>query len=298
MRLRSVAPWFHSRTESRTEPMTYRIWKYIWQHIPKIQGSDLFDRIESEPWDLLIILDACRYDVLREICDIGVVERARSPASTTGEFLQGAAATDLFTNTTYVSANPQVTKYAPSTDCNLISVFEDKWDSELNTVQPSDVYTESISAVKRGERTVAHTLQPHYPHICEIDGSVRPVVNGLHPAERRGLEEKPEMQAALSRGMVSLNDARKSYELATQFAWVAARDVALELAEEGYSTAITSDHGELFGEWGFVEHPFGVRVKDLVSVPWLTIKPREAGTRAHTQDATVEDQLKALGYAE
>jgi hypothetical protein len=291
------APWFHTDASDEQEPFSYRGWKYVWQHLPINTDSDLFERIETVTWDLLIVLDACRYDVLAELCDIGVVERTTSPASSTPEFLRAADAVDLFSDTTYVSANPQVDKHSPG-DCTLLRLFADHWDPDLSTVIPGTVYSEAIPRVRDGERVVAHTLQPHYPHVCEVDDTVRPVVNGLHPNEIPSLSEESVVQAALATGLVDLDTAWRSYRLATAFAWRRARSVALTLAEEGYTTAITADHGELFGEWGFVEHPVGVRVQEVITVPWLVVRPHEGEESDDRATETVEHRLRALGYAE
>lgn len=37
---------------------------------------------------------------------------------------------------------------------------------------------------------------------------------------------------------------------------------------------LTADHGECFGEYGVYAHPSGVRIDELVKVPWIVLKDR------------------------
>lgn len=296
MALGRFAPWFKLRESDTEEHVLYRAWKRMNQAIPRTRRPNLFSLIAREEWDLLIILDACRYDVLRQVCDIGVVSKAISPASCTPTFLQEAYRRQIFDDTVYVSANPQVKKHSPSEGCDLQVVSDTHWDDYLNTVPPERVYDKAAASVHDGNRVVAHTLQPHYPHICEIDGVVSPVVNGLHPREQEKITDTSQIQAALSTGTLSLTDSRRSYEIATRFAWVRARDLAVELSQEGYKTVITSDHGELFGEWGLVEHPCNVSIEELVSVPWFVLEPGDVEKLEESVRTSVDDQLQALGY--
>lgn len=289
------APWFWTGSESEREPRSYRAWKYAWQKRPTFANPDLFDRIENSDWDLLIILDACRFDTLKEISDSCVIRDAVSPASSTPEFLRRARAADVFENSTYVSANPQVKEHPPTDESGIVDLSETAWNAPLGTVPPSAVYARSKESVREGESVVAHTLQPHYPHICEIDGDTCPVPNGLHPKQHDSLEPDANFQATLASGKIDLDEAKQSYRAALTYSWRKASEVAKGLAKDGYVVVITSDHGELFGEWGFVEHPVGVRVQDLVTVPWVRFDPNifpELGDF----ETPIEGRLEALGY--
>jgi len=294
-----LAPWFGSRTVGDREPRSYRAWKALWQRLPTGRGSTLFDRIRANEWDLLVILDACRFDTLASLADCCVVERERSPASSTPEFLAAAAETGLFSEATYLSANPQVNDHPPGGG-RLADISGSDWDPDLETVPPDAVYEAALPMVREGEQVVAHTLQPHYPHITELDGEVRPVPGGVHPANHDVLAEQSSLQAVLAQGGIDLEEARQSHRIATRYAWDRARETALELAREGYTVAVTADHGELFGEWGFVEHPVGVRLPGVVDVPWVQIGPTafDQETAADADDSGVTDRLEALGYVE
>jgi hypothetical protein len=290
------APWFH--TTSAGEPFSYRAWKWLVQQRSSLGWSgDLFERIERTSWDLLIILDACRYDTLSTVADCAVVDRAVSPVSATPEFLAASADRDLFGDAVYVSANPQTDKQNPVPKGTLVDVSESGWDEYLATVPPSAVYEETLDHVEDGQRVVAHTLQPHFPHICQVGDSVVPVPGGFHPEQMDvGVAGDLKMQQALASGNASVETARRSYTVATRFAWSGALAVVVKALERDLTVCITSDHGELFGEWGLAEHPVGVDIKKLIEVPWVVFDPRQKGKDDETP--SVSKRLASLGYVE
>jgi hypothetical protein len=297
-----LAPWFRAGTGD-TEPFSYRAWKWGLQQALTLTSwnHDLFDRLRQTDWDVVLILDSCRYDVLADVATEAAIERACSPATATQQFLERAAADGVFNESTYISANPQTSRQVPGDGVDLVNVHESGWDDSLNTVPPEVVYDEVRRRVDSNGQVVAHTVQPHYPHICEFGGRLRAVPNGLHPTEL-GLAGDSEgglqIQDYLARGAVDLDLARRSYRAAVKYAWEQARNLAAELAEEGYTTVVTADHGELFGEWGLVEHPVDIPVAGLVEVPWLFVRPRGRSADASVPEESVDERLAALGYVE
>lgn len=276
------------------EPVAYRAWKWTLQQRSRLGWeSDLFERVAETDWDLLILLDACRYDVLDEVATEVVVQRATSPASATPSFLDLAREAGVFDGTVYVSANPQTEDRRLGEDVTHVPLYRDRWDPTLSTVRPETVYGEVRDRVG-GDPVVAHTVQPHFPHVCEVAGETIPVPHGLHPARfEDGLDPSKKLQNLLADGDVSLSRARRSYRASVAFAWNRAKTVAGELAAEGYTVAITADHGELFGDRGLVGHPSRVNVRPLVTVPWVVFEPTETAD----VDDSVEQRLTALGYA-
>lgn len=259
------------------------------------RGPDLFDRLQAVDWDVLLILDACRFDVLSAVAETAVVRPVRSPASSTPEFLEHARERGVFEGATYVSANPQTGKKRPGEDISLRPVYEEAWENRLGTVPAERVFRAVRNELDESNTVVGHVMQPHYPHICRIDGHTLPVPNGLHPREFKDSNlEASGLQALLASGAVNLDRARRSYEICVRYAWESASSFAASLASEGYQVAVTADHGESFGERGFVEHPVGIRIDPLVTVPWVTF-----GSGSNEGDQTgTEDQLKALGYVD
>ena len=294
------APWFRSEKEYDQPPLSYRSWRkkkekrYLFGW-----SSDLFDRIEETDWDLVIILDACRYDYLSQIASSVVVERSISPVCNTGDFVKKAKETNVFRGSKYISVNPRPGEIKPG-DVDVIPVWEEKsWDLNLRTRPPAPVYEKAAKYLNEGEKVVAHTMQPHYPHVCELNGDIRPVPGGLHP-EHLGynfVDDGIVFQTALCREINNKHDfdrVRQSYVACAEFAWNKAKDFAIKMASNGNHVVITADHGELLGEWGLVSHPGDIGLKSLIEVPWVEITPPRDSVE--TEDYSRTDILRDLGY--
>lgn len=250
-------------------------------------------------WDLLVVLDACRYDefVLRAALP-GTVEQRRSRGSHTVEFLWGNFARRELHDTVYVTANVQPHVYREALDLHHVEhVWTDGFDEDLGTVPPGAVTDAALAAAERfpRKRVVAHYLQPHYPFLAGPDfeygtmdfwdavaaGTVDADVDLLRTWHGENLERALPAVGRLLAGF----DGR---------------------------TVVTADHGTALGErawpvpvreWG---HPWGVYTGPLVTVPWLA---NEAGGRrdvvaelpvdgnVDADEGTVEERLATLGYA-
>ena len=87
------------------EPFRYRLRKFAVQQLSRfIPCGDQHERLRELDWDVMIILDACRFDVFNEVVE-WPVERVRSPASKTAEWLSMAEKSGLFKEKTIVTAN-------------------------------------------------------------------------------------------------------------------------------------------------------------------------------------------------
>ena len=149
------------------------------------------DFLESG-WDYAIVLDACRYDVFRDVYEDyldGSLEKRTSVASSTPEW-----ASKTFTDEhdlAYFSGNPFINdlgiplnelKWGASsgyewtaTDhiTNIIDVWQSGWDDDLETVPPdslNEAFYANRDAVETAERTVIHYMQPHAPYLSRGKG--------------------------------------------------------------------------------------------------------------------------------
>lgn len=65
--------------------------------------------------------------------------------------------------------------------------------------------------------------------------------------------------------------------------------------------ALTADHGNAMGEWGFYGHPLGCPINAVRTVPWKTIDGTDEGTlrpdrKPATDSVDITEHLEALGY--
>jgi glucan phosphoethanolaminetransferase (alkaline phosphatase superfamily) len=82
-------------------------------------------------------------------------------------------------------------------------------------------------------------------------------------------------------------------------------DIALLLKNvDAETVAITSDHGDSFGEYGVYGHAQNIPIPPLKHVPWLTVSAEDSGEykpemeldEQVDEEVTVEERLSALGY--
>lgn len=137
----------------------------------------------EEDWDILIILDACRYDffkdVYRNYLD-GDVKKALSPAIHTMDWLNKVFP-DFYDDVVYISANPYINSRIEVTDpsgnkfsgknhfLKVINVWKWGWDKNMGTVHPSNVNKALFKAKDnhKNKRFILHYIQPHAPYISE-----------------------------------------------------------------------------------------------------------------------------------
>ncbi|MFX0138800.1 MAG: hypothetical protein ACFFDN_34485 [Candidatus Hodarchaeota archaeon] len=131
--------------------------------------------IHDVDWDILIILDACRYDYFSRLYKDyfeGDLKKVTSPASETREWLRETF-TDFY-NLVYVSANPYINSKGLSFGginakyyfSKIIDVWDFGWDNELETVHPREVNKYVLESQKGiGKRIIAHYMQPHAPYL-------------------------------------------------------------------------------------------------------------------------------------
>lgn len=265
-------------------------------------------KVMEEDWDNLLVLDACREDLFRATVDLSQFDSYRtvtSLGSATGEWTRNNFSDRQFGDTVYVTSNPFITRYASGSFHQLVEVWRESFDDEKHTVHPDSV-TESLRdavAEYPEKRIVAHYMQPHYPFR-------KMSYQGWHPdgiLEGKAHEEIHTPWDALQAGLVDKQSVMDAYRDNLEFVMESVSEVVDDLPGK---TVVTSDHGNMAGEWGFpfpiriYGHPERLRFPGLVNVPWAVV---ENGPRKEIVDdgvtelsaeegALVEKRLEELGY--
>jgi len=275
----------------------------------------------DEDWDTLIVLDACRADLFEQHANLSDFDEYRlevSRGSTTLEWVEQNFADESYGDTVYITTNPYVSLAAGDAFHELVELWVDEFDDELNTVPPDRV----VSAARRAheeyphKRVVVHFMQPHHPfvpspelqfdgwHVAEYDDWREDAGNTTDENDGTGVGTPWE---ALSKGMVSCETVWNAYGSNLDLALDAVDDLLGDI--EG-RVVVTSDHGNMLGERTFpfplrvYGHPIGIRNSELVEVPWAVI---QRGNRREVEvdstysvgsehEVTIEDRLEALGY--
>jgi hypothetical protein len=284
----------------------------IFLHISKFYqiGSNIF----REEWDVLIILDACRYDAMCEVADeypwIQSVNGIISVGSRSNEW-------QIMTfkqkwkrkiqNTVYVSGNPftevilgnhnfpQAPSYVPNfwpSNYDIVSIddfyfVDNVWkngvDISHNCVLPRTITRRAVKAHKNCtcNRLIVHYMQPHEPHI----GSAHGISDPLKKLRTR---------------QISPGDAWESY---IENLRLVLDEVEILLNNiDGNRVIITSDHGEAFGEFGFYGHQIGNPIRAVRKVPWVATKAADnqsltvGDNRSSYNNTNLEEHLSELGY--
>jgi len=262
-------------------------------------GTPIYDR----DWDLLIVVDACRLDLMREVApDYDYIDRVgafRSLDSMTLLWMQKnfvPAYADEMAETAYVCGNPfSEQALDPDDFLELDEVWEYVWD-DPGTVPPRAITDRTIAAAREHDpdRLIAHYMQPHCPFLS------RPGLTQGKRLDKFGGQEWDDVWQKLGAGKLSRDEVwagyRENLELALDDIELLLRNVDAE------NVVITSDHGNALGEWFVYGHPPTMPMDCLRVVPWIETTAADRGTHEPQTDVQVEgdadreEQLAALGY--
>lgn len=258
-------------------------------------------RIYEESWDVLVVLDACRYDLMVEVASeyefLSDLRVRDSAAACTPEWMKANFVdefADEMAETVHVTANMWSEKLLSPPDFRLLEeVWKSAWDDEVKTVRPGPVTDAAIHHHREHdpERMIVHYIQPHYPFID----------NPLSYGDRRGEGEWVKVWDRLRRGEVTYDEVWSAYRDNLR----AGLDSVATLLNniDADSVVITSDHGNLVGEYGLYGHPDGVALPPSRCVPWAETSATNTERRAVSPDFDRDDasidrdeQLRYLGY--
>lgn len=278
-------------------------------------GTHIYD----EEWDLLIILDACRVDVLESVAHeygfIEEVEHRWSVGSHSHEWL-AQTFSDNFTNeienTTFVTGNghthetfierdyppdetvpfcwPRWRTVGADTFNQLDMIWETAHREGLGV--PPRAITDRVVEVAREsnpDRLIAHYMQPHIPYIARAVGEDR------DPTEIEKYGWK-----LLESGDAEHDEVWELYEENLRFV-LDELELLLENVDAD-DVVILADHGNAFGEHSIYGHPEGMLLPCIKRVPWVTTVAVDKETYTPTGEyeqeevANINDHLADLGY--
>jgi len=232
----------------------------------KIKRPPTF-KVMTEDWKYLIILDACRYDYFKKVNWIsGCLEKRRSSGCATREWLHKNF-TEKYKDVVYISANPFISSlkfdnhlYPDFVGTNhfskVVSCWEKNWDDVLGTVRPKKVTETALKYIKKfpKKRFIIHYMQPHRPFLKKdskgLSVAIRWYRDCLFPFPR-------------------LKYLRDAYADNLKIVLPRVEELIKKLRGK---IVVTSDHGNLLGEYFLVGHFHETYLKQLVDVPWLVIR--------------------------
>lgn len=272
------------------------------------------DTIWHREWDVLLILDACRYDVFDDLYesdsrfDIGSM---RSAGSASPEWMLNnfdAKYAEAMADTAYVTGNPY------SAEClgheyfgHVEEVWRSHWDDEEGTVLPDVVSDEAIRVwdTVDPERMIVHYMQPHKPYVPAPDSARMETddftFNLIKVFASRALGTYPDFKKAEARrGSISDDELRELYRENLKYVVESLDETILRYIDA--DIVISADHGELLGEDGVYHHPAYMRYPELREVPWVSVERPPDGQYTPTRqpknrdETRIDGKLADLGY--
>lgn len=275
--------------------------------------------VYQRDWDVLIVLDACRYDALASISgeyeflpdDIGdmISVGIGSPQWMNNTF-RDKYISDI-TKTTYITANPHTERVLGKTMEGVhaekggrynrledfekvIQVYKSNWDSNLGTVPAESVTDKLVKYCRKNEtdRVIAHFMQPHFPVVPSECGT------GMD-LEREARWNSDSIWNMIG-DEISVDTGYSLHIENLRYVLDELKTVITNLDAE--TIAITADHGNAFGEYGRFSHRNHIDV--VRRVPYIELSatdsgeyiPDDVGSRQPDDNSQIDNKLRALGY--
>lgn len=254
--------------------------------------------IYEHEWDICLILDACRPDLLKEVADQYAylpddIETTHSVAPNSDYWMERTFVTDEFEkerqNTVYISGNT-FSDMVPIEE--HLGEVDHMWkyatDQSSGTIPPQPISDSVISRYRNNpqQKIVAHYMQPHNPFAgsdieFDVDESAQPIWKHLQYNN------------------VTESSVWEGYK--QNLRWVLDRIKQTVMRSVNADILITADHGNAFGKYGIYGHPQGVEIDAIRDVPKVfayaeDTEEYQPSDWARQQNTTVDEMLENLGY--
>ena len=262
----------------------------------------------SSNWDVLVILDACRPEMLFQH-DLPAEDRQTrySAASESWGFMQANFGGRTLHDTVYVTANPHAHKLNADI-FHDIDTMDDAWDDSLGTVPPERVtdHAHAAQANYPNKRLIIHYMQPHFPFIGNLGQDIDVSAIDTEMTSDRPGNSNP--WTRLKNGDIPLDAVIDAYEENHELIAAEMFDLIDNLSGK---IVMTADHANLVGDRGFpipirlFGHPADFSHPKLRRVPWIEIPADERpntvaeepfSDKSDTEDVAVGERLESLGY--
>lgn len=260
-------------------------------------GTGIYER----DWDVLLVIDGCRYDLFKEVASEYSYIESHEPVLSAGGSSKmwmrnnfSDSQREYVKNTIYITGNPfSADELTPEMFAELDEVWKYAWDdSELQTVKARPITDRVIEhgRTRTSEKIVAHFMQPHASFVPN------PELSDYTDDYERSIWR------AIMRKRIDKETVWEAYRDNLRYVL---DDIGLLLENlEAEKVVITSDHGNAIGEWGFWGHN-GAPTKAVREVPWAICNAEDFEEYSpeispNNQDSvsSVNDRLAQLGYIE
>lgn len=272
----------------------YEFYVGMWRNIGKRYNYGT--PIWKENWDICLILDACRWDLIPEVeRDYLTDDWEYAVGSSSGEWIPKTFHNRDNSDVAYVTANPYSEAHLSEEDFFILDeVWKYGFDENIRTIPANVVTDQAIRAWnQRPDKLIVHYMQPHHPFVP------KPMDEGL---PRQDFENQPwdNVWHKLRKDKVDRDEVWKGYVANLEYVL---NHVETLLENTSGEVLITADHGNLLGEFGMYSHPDWVPLPSLKRVPWIKTEAQDIGEYEPVEHSIKNhehvdrnDQLEALGY--
>jgi hypothetical protein len=258
-------------------------------------------RPQNDDWDVLVVIDACRFDLFQEVVadheiaeKLSIIEPVYSCATMTQEWVERTlnAAPDSYlkelsvvSGTGHIDAHCDTSRFGGHT-----LLWKYAHETKL-TVLPDLVTNEAIRAYRQHQtdRLYIHYVQPHAPFLHAID---------KYDERSSG---KANVWNELKLGNISRKQVWADYSKNLR---VVLDHVITIIENVDGRVVITSDHGNLLGKYNLYGHPPWLLIPALKRVPYAVAQGENSEDYdiKHINDfedydrTSMEEHLHNLGY--
>lgn len=275
------------------------------RRVPGPAGNPIWE----QDWDVLLVLDACRWDVFFERYGnadwLDTVEPTTSVGSASPEWMDKtftAAYEEEMESTAYVTGNPYSKDHVPESKLGLLDeVWRYVWDDDIGTIPPEQLTNQAVKHWRTGsyDRMIVHYMQPHWPYVTD------PIMYGFDPQHITGEESTENPFDRQNRGELSRSDHLDRYGANLEYVVDHVRTELLT-AIDADRVILTADHATLFGDYGLYKHPANIPLPVLRRVPWAVtsakatdeFEPKNLRSDHQSSDVDRKKRLRDLGYME
>lgn len=253
-------------------------------------GRNIYDY----DWDVLLILDACRWDMYQDV--VGSGESVWTSGSSSHEFMENnfnQKYAEEMSKTAYVTGNPFSERMLDENNFGALDeMWKTNWNKERGTILPEPITDRTIQRRREGYRVIGHYMQPHYPFL-ESDDKTKMEWGEIGEESESGLSLWDQFRY---RHRDDLDRVKGDYWRNLEIVW---EEVQKVLNNADGKVVVTADHGNALGEWGFWGHKPGFPHPKMRRVPWDIYQAVDSGSYSTGIDeemTEVEDRLEQLGY--
>lgn len=260
-------------------------------------------------WDILLILDACRFDCFEKhiykYVKKGLLQKVETNATVTSEWLTNTW-DGMYSDITYISGNPYINSKGVSPrgfdatkhfGC-IIDVWDFGYNKQSGRIEASELNKAAYDVINGTGRFVLHYVQPHEPYLYL---NKKPsLLKRLVPRKLllKIVSIAPTFVFTFFKKQDRVSDdvLRDAYERNLHSVLCEVEKIVDRYPDK--TIIVTADHGEYLGEDGRYGHG-GVSGSEshpiLTSVPFFVVEQRELSS---SDDGIVRERLRSLGYME